>query len=190
MVGDVTGHGMQGAMNAVMTDEMLRAFAGELETLLPALLMTKLNHALKPQMEDQMNVTMVIGLINAGTKTLTLANAAHHAHPLLIRNGEMQPLIAKGMPLGMMAGIKYSEVEFPLQSGDVITFMTDGIIEAHNNQGREYQESERLQQVLTRFTAEMSADAMVDAVIDDVAAFSGETAEQEDDITVVVVKVQ
>ena len=88
----------------------------------------------------------------------------------------------------VMGGVGYSEVEFPLQSGDVLVFMTDGIIEAHDAEGREYQESGRLQKVLVRFTLEMSADAMVEAVIDDVAAFSGETAEQEDDITVVVVK--
>ena len=43
VVGDVTGHGMQGAMNAVMADGILRAFADELGTLSPATLMTKLN---------------------------------------------------------------------------------------------------------------------------------------------------
>ncbi len=77
-----------------------------------------------------------------------------------------------------------------MQSDDVVVFMTDGIIEAHNAEGREYQESERLQQVLTHFTPEMSADAMVKAVMDDVAAFSGENAQREDDMTVVVVKVR
>ena len=101
----------------------------------------------------------------------------------------MQPLIAKGMPLGMMAGVGYSEVEFPLQSGDVVVFMTDGIIEAHDAEGREYQDSGRLERLLEEFTLGMSAEAMVDAVINDAIAYSGEKAEQEDDITVVVVKV-
>ena len=137
-----------------------------------------------------MNVTMVIGLVNAETKMLTLANAAHHAHPLLVRNGKVQPLLAKGMPLGMMAGIPYNEVEFPLQSGDVLVLMTDGIIEAHDAKGKEYQDSGRLEQVLGQFPSDMGADAMVDAVMEDVSAFSGEAAEQEDDITVVVVKVK
>ena len=107
---------------------------------------------------------MVIGLVNSETKVLTLANAAHHAHPLLLRNGEVKLLVAKGMPLGMMAGIPYREAEFPLQGGDVVVFMTDGIIEAHDAEGREYQDSGRLQEVLTRFTPEMPADAMVNAV--------------------------
>ena len=75
---------------------------------------------LQSRLEDQMNVTMVIGLINAFTKTLLLANAGHHAHPLLIRDGVVDQLVSKGMPLGMMASISYREIEFQLQSGDVL----------------------------------------------------------------------
>ena len=41
-----------------------------------------------------------------------------------------------------------------------------------------------------KFTAEMAADAMVEAVIDDAVGFSGKSDEQEDDSTVVTVKVQ
>ncbi len=137
-----------------------------------------------------MNVTMVIGLINSETKTMHLANAGHHAHPLLIRDGTVEPLLAKGMPLGMMAGISYREIEYELQSGDVLMFMTDGIIEAKDSSGQEYQETERLQQVIAQFTADTSAEAMVSALINDATTFGAQmTAEEEDDITVVVVKV-
>ncbi|MCH8296043.1 serine/threonine-protein phosphatase [Candidatus Poribacteria bacterium] len=87
---------------------------------------------------------MVIGLINGVAKKLTLANAGHHAHPQLLRNGQLTPLLAKGMPLGMMAGISYREIAFQLQSGDVVVFMTDGIIEAKDSEGVEYQDTARL----------------------------------------------
>ena len=95
---------------------------------------------------------MVIGVINGVEKTLQLANAGHHAHPLLIRSGAVDPLVSKGMPLGMMAGIEYRQVEFQLQSGDVLVFMTDGIIEAKDSEGVEYQDTGRLQQVLGSFS--------------------------------------
>ena len=39
----------------------------------------------------------------------------------------------------MMAGISYREIAFELQSGDVLVFMTDGIIEAKDTDGKEYQ---------------------------------------------------
>ena len=190
VIADVTGHGMQGPMNATLTDGVLQMAAEEMEQISPATLMMKINNVLKPRMESGMNVTMVIGLINAKTKTLRLANAAHHAHPLLIRTGEIQPLEAKGMPLGMMASVTYREVQHQLQSGDVIVFMTDGIIEAHDGEGNEYEGTGRLQRVAARFTSDMAASAMIDALIDDVSDFSGSTTEREDDMTVVVVKVK
>ena len=131
-------------MNAVMTDGILGTAAKSHSNLSHALLLIELNNVLNPRIEEGMNVTMVIGLINGVAKTLTLANAGHHAHPLLICDGTVEQLLSKGMPLGMMAGISYREIEFQLQSGDVIVFMTDGIIEAKDNSGTEYQETDRL----------------------------------------------
>ena len=169
---------------------MLHTISGEARTFPPQTLMTKLNTVLVPRIESGMNVTMVIGLINGVTKTLVLANAGHHAHPLLVRDGTVESLVAKGMPLGMMAGISYREIEFNLQSGDVLVFMTNGIIEAKDSNGQEYQETERLQQVIGTFTADTPAETMVTALIDDATTFGAQmTAEEEDDITVVVVKV-
>ncbi|MBI1925428.1 serine/threonine-protein phosphatase [Candidatus Poribacteria bacterium] len=159
-------------------------------SLSPAALLGELNAVLNGRLEEQMNVTMVIGTINAQTKTLTLANAAHHAHPLLFRNGEVHPLVCKGMPLGMMAGISDREVEFPLESGDVVVFMTDGIIEVTDGDGTDYADSGRLEQTLKGFTVSMPAQAMVDALINDAVAFGGEKAAQADDMTVVVVNVR
>ncbi|MBI1925434.1 serine/threonine-protein phosphatase [Candidatus Poribacteria bacterium] len=195
VVGDVTGHGMQAAMNAMMTNGILHAVAKGLHHLSPTALLLGLNDALKGRMERGMNVTMVTGTLNAGggsagvSPSLTLANAAHHAHPLLFRNGEVHPLVCKGMPLGMMAGIRYREVEFPLQSGDVLVFMTDGIIEVTDPDGTDYADSGRLQQTLAHLPTEMSAQAMVDALLTDAMGFSGEKSERDDDMTVVVAKI-
>jgi sigma-B regulation protein RsbU (phosphoserine phosphatase) len=190
VVGDVTGHGMQGAMNAVMADGILRAIAAEIKTLAPTTLMAKVNNTLHPQMESGMNVTMVIGHINAAAKTLQLANAGHHAHPLLIRTGEIQPLQAKGMPLGMMAGIPYREVEFSLQSGDVVVFMTDGIIEVRDSDGTYYADSGLLEAAISQFASSLSAEGIVDVIFNDAMAFGGDSTKRDDDMTVVVVKVQ
>ena len=68
--------------------------------------------------------------------------------------------------------------------------MTDGIIEAKDSDGREYQDTDRLQQVIAQFTSDTSAEAMVSALINDATTFGADmTPEEEDDITVVVVKV-
>ena len=187
VIADVTGKLMKGAMNAVMTDGILHSVVKEQEKLSPAALLMKLNDVLKERTEREMNVTMVIGLINVETKILTLSNAAHHAYPLLVRDRKVETLKLGGMPLGMMAGIPYREKQFPLQSGDVLVLMTDGIIEAMDGQGRYYGDTNRLEGVLSQFIPKMSAEAMVDAVIADAIDHGG--GNREDDMTVVVAKV-
>ena len=61
---------------------------------------------------------------------------------------------------------------------------------AKDSSGTEYQDTDRLQQVIAQFTADTSAEAMVSALIDDATTFGANMAsEEEDDITVVFVKV-
>ena len=187
VVGDVTGKAMKGAMNAVMADGILHSIAHNQADYSPASLLMGLNNVLKARIEREMNVTMVIVLINAETKTVTLANAAHHAHPLLLRDGKVESLKLGGFPLGMKAGITYREQQFPLQRGDVLVLMTDGIIEAMDGEGTYYGDTEGLEGVLSQFTPQMSAEAMVDAVIADAIDHGG--GNREDDMTVVVAKV-
>ena len=188
VVADVTGKAMKGAMNAVMADGILRTAAIEQGQFTPASLMMTLNNALKGRMEQYMNVTMVIGTIDAEAKTLTLANAAHHAYPILLHDGESKTLKTGGLPLGMRAGIKYSEEQFQLQSGDVVIFMTDGIIEAQDSEGKMYSDSGRLEESISQFTVDLSAEAMVDVILNDAMNFGGDKAQRDDDMTVVVAK--
>ena len=181
---------MKAAMHAVMVDGVLHAKAEEMESLSPAYLMSKLNNVLKARMELDMNVTMVIGIINSRTQNLTLANAAHHAYPILLREGEIQTLRTGGLPLGMRAGIQYTQEQFQLRSGDVLILMTDGIIEAKDSEGKDYSESGRLEAIIQQFTPDMPAEAMVDAVINDAINYSADKTQRDDDMTVVVAKIQ
>jgi len=206
VVADITGKAMKGAMNAVMADGVLRATAKAQKQLSPASLMAEINDVLKVSMEWGMNVTMVIATINAAPNsgefgyTLTLANAAHHAYPLLLRDGKVQILKGGGLPLGMRAGVEYTEEQFPLESGDVIILMTDGIIEAQNTKEQLYSDSGRLEETVSQFTQDLPAEAMVDAIITDAIDFGGNKTTRDarsnarlrlnDDMTVVVAKIR
>jgi serine phosphatase RsbU (regulator of sigma subunit) len=191
VIADVTGKAMKGAMNAVMTNGILRAKAEEMEMFSPGLLMTRMNGILKARTERLMNVTMVIGMIDARTKTLTLANAGHHVLPLLCREGKIQQLQVTGFfPLGVVKDTQYSEEKFQLQSGDVLILMTDGIIEAQDSEANYYSDSGRLEKTISQFTLHQSAESMVEAILNDAIAFGGDKATRDDDMTVVVAKVQ
>jgi len=191
VVADVTGKGLKGAMNAVMTDGILRAKAEEMAMFSPGLLMTKINGILKARTERLMNVTMIIGMIDAKTKTLTLANAGHHVLPIIFRGSNIQQLQVKGFfPLGVIEGTQYNEEKFQLQSGDVLILMTDGIIEAQDKENQLYSDSGRLEKTISQFASNLSAEEMVEAILNDAINFGGDKSTRDDDMTVVVAKVE
>jgi len=188
VVADVMGKAMKGAMNAMMTDGILRMAAKKQAQLSPASLLMEVNDILKARTERLMNVTMVIGMVDALNKTLTIANAG--ALPLLLREGEILTLKSGDLPLGMITGLEYTEEHLPLQSGDVVILMTDGIIEVQNSAEQFYSESGRLEKTISQFTLDMSAEAMIDTIIEDAIDFGGDKESRDDDMTVVVAKIQ
>ena len=90
----------------------------------------------------------------------------------------------------MKAGIEYDEKQFQLESGDVVIFMTDGIIEAEDSDEQLYEYSGRLEKTISQFTFNLSAELMVDAIINDAIDFGGDESTRDDDMTVVVAKIQ
>jgi sigma-B regulation protein RsbU (phosphoserine phosphatase) len=123
------------------------------------------------------------------SRTLTIANAAHHAHPLLLRRGKIQTLRARGLPVGIKADVKYNELTVKVENRDRLFFMTDGIIEILGNQEQLYDESGRMAELVSRFTPDYSAETMVAKLIEDARDFGKGHHEQQDDMTAVVIRV-
>jgi phosphoserine phosphatase RsbU/P len=70
-----------------------------------------------------------IEIINAG-----------HCRPLLIRGGQVTPLEASGLPLGMFCDGQYETQSARLESGDSLFLYTDGMTEAQSREGEEFGE--------------------------------------------------
>ena len=81
----------------------------------------------------------------------------------------------------------FGSAEVGVSPGDVLVFTSDGIEEARDAEG-EFYGAERLMAVIQR-AADNSADAVRDAVVQDVRQFIGDAA-QGDDLTCVVLKVE
>ena len=107
---------------------------------------------------------------------------------LLIRNGSVQPVKAKGLALGMIPSISYQSTVVDLESGNLLLLMTDGITEPRNSDGVMYEESGRLNEVLSNIPVEMPIEEVVDTIINDVETYTTDE-EQDDDITLVAVRV-
>jgi sigma-B regulation protein RsbU (phosphoserine phosphatase) len=80
----------------------------------------------------------------------------------------------------------YNELKLKLKKGDLLTFLTDGILEAMNSK-KEMYGFERLERNLAIWH-NLRASELRDRLLEDVKQHAG-TAPQHDDMTVVVVRV-
>lgn len=182
---DVSGKGLKAAMNAVLASGMLNTEAERIGGTCGQIL-SALNASLYPQIGKQMFTSLGLASIDLNGKKLQWANAAQ-PYPLIRRGAEVFEFKNDGeLPLGMMPNMIYRDWEWELQTGDVIIFCTDGVIEAES----EFQEmygAERLEKFMADIDPQMSSDNIIKAVLQDIKIFAG-NAEQYDDITVIVVK--
>lgn len=96
-------------------------------------------------------------------------------------------LKAKGLPLGVDAAIPYRESSATIKDGQVLFIGTDGIWETSNEMGELFGK-DRLKAVI-RQHADQSARNILLAVHAAAEEFRGEL-KQEDDLTIVIVKLQ
>jgi hypothetical protein len=125
VIGDVSGKGLRAAMSVSAIMGALRALPIDS----PAAMLHQLNLSLAGRMGGGFATCCMAHAHADGT--MTLANAGHLAP---YRNGkeiELEP----GLPLGIAAGVSYSETTLPFHIGDRLTLMTDGVVEARNTKG-------------------------------------------------------
>jgi sigma-B regulation protein RsbU (phosphoserine phosphatase) len=131
-------------------------------------------------------VVMLFALWNDETRTLQVANSGA-VQPLFCRTGQSQTVQAEGFPLGLFPNAAYDEISLATEPGDVIVFISDGILDAENTQAEMYGQ-ERLSELLCRHR-EQPPRQIADAILADVTRFQGEQ-ERFDDETIIVLKVR
>ena len=189
VLADVTGKGMKGAMNAVLSSGALHSVA-QLE-LSSSEMLQALNNNLYPRFQQYTNCAMAILTIDSTDKTLKYANAGI-PYPMIKRGSDdIEELTIDGTPLGAFRSSEYQETpSIELKSGNLIILFSDGITEASrsDNSDQLYMETDRLAGLIKGLDKTMNAKAVIEAIINDVHDFSGD-AQQNDDMTIVVIKV-
>ena len=145
----------------------------------------KVNYLLWESTADSQFVTAVYGVLDTTSGRFTYTNAGHNP-PLLFRvDGAVVELDRGGPALGVFDTADYEEAFVDLLPGDSLLLYTDGVIEAANEDSKEFG-VKRLQQTVV-VTSELSAFKTVRAILDATRAFSG-TDSFADDFTLVVIK--
>jgi serine phosphatase RsbU (regulator of sigma subunit)/anti-sigma regulatory factor (Ser/Thr protein kinase) len=181
VIGDVTDKGVPAALVMATSRSMLRAAALRHDS--PALVLAEVNDALVPEIPPAMFVTCLYAIIDTDAGEVVFANAGHNL-PYVRTGGGVAELRATGMPLGLMPGMSYEERTHRLQDGDLMVLTSDGITEAHSPDGEMY----GFGRLLAKVGASGKDDDMVGSLVGDLERWTGPGAEQEDDITLVVVR--
>jgi hypothetical protein len=145
VVGDVSGKGLQAAMNA---STLVGAFRNELSHD-PATILKHLNHVM-------LGATSGIGTgkdVTASFATCLCARIYRNGTMEVANAGHLSPYrdgremdLPPGLPLGVIHGMTYEQCTFRLDQGVRLIFLSDGVVEATNPHGELFG-FERTQQV-------------------------------------------
>jgi len=178
VVGDVTDKGVPAALVMSATRSLLRASAQRL--IEPGVVLERVNEQLCPDMPEKMFVTCLYGVLDPPSGHLRFANAGHDV-PYVKTAGGVVELRARGMPLGLMAGMAYEEKEATLAPGDSVLLHSDGVAEAHDPERGMF----GFPRLKTTVADAPVGEDLIERVLSALGAFTGPDAEQEDDITMV-----
>jgi sigma-B regulation protein RsbU (phosphoserine phosphatase) len=180
-IADVSGKGLPAALLMSNLQAAVRAFAQEASS--PATVCGSVNRLLCRNMAPGRFATFCYARIDAAGRRIVYSNAGHNP-PLLIRaDGSFARLTEGGMVLGIFTEVGFEQSELPLAAGDRLLFFTDGITEARNPAGDEYEEEKLAMAAIA--ARRDPVEEMKDAILADVNAFTG--GRFEDDATLIVV---
>ena len=180
-IADIAGKGLPAALLMSNLQAAVRAFAQD--AVSPASINNSINRLLCRNMASGRFATFCYARIEPAAGRIVYSNAGHNP-PFLIRaDGAVEKLSDGGMVLGIFPDVSYDQAEMTLARGDRLLFYTDGITEARNPEGDEYGE-DRLAEAASGVRSK-GAEAIKDAVLDDVNGFT--EGKFEDDATLIVV---
>jgi sigma-B regulation protein RsbU (phosphoserine phosphatase) len=180
-IADIAGKGLPAALLMSNLQAAVRAFAQEAAP--PSAVCGSVNRLLCRNMASGRFATFCYARIDAAGRRIVYSNAGHNP-PLLIRAaGTFERLTEGGMVLGIFPENGYDQAELSLAPGDRLLFFTDGITEARNPAGEEYEEDKLA--AIGIATRGLTVEEMKEAILADVNAFTG--GRFEDDATLIVV---
>ncbi len=185
VIGDVSGHGFGPAL-----------LMAELRAYLRALLLTRsdvgeivglLNRALADDAPEGHFATLLLVRLDPTTRSCLYASAGHVPGYLLGPSGEVKAVLkATGMPLAVLPDGAFDAAPTPpLEPGELLLLLTDGIVEAHGPDDKLFG-LDRVFEVVRAHQGRRARE-IVDSLYGAVRAFCGAQA-QLDDMTAIVIK--
>ncbi len=184
VMGDVSGKGVPAALFMVISKTMLknRALSGGK----PSEILHDVNNSLCEGNDENMFVTIWLGILTISTGELIQASAGHEYPVIKKKDGDYELITTEnGLVIGFMKNIEYKDLVFNLNSGDSLFMYTDGLPEATNAQDKRY-EIEGMLGALNKHKDDEPSELLSD-IQKEVDDFVKE-APQFDDLTMMILK--
>ncbi|MFH1848011.1 MAG: CHASE2 domain-containing protein [Candidatus Omnitrophota bacterium] len=187
MVGDVSGKGVPAALFMARTMTLFKIFSKEGRS--PAMVLKKINDELTGDYRSGLFVTLLYGLFDSAKKNFIFSNAGHLPAIIVRAKGSGMEVIEhrEGMAAGIMEEANFSDKTIELSRGDMVVLYTDGVTEAMDAKRREFG-MDALKEAL-RSSGDGTSQDTLDRLLRAIRSFQGR-ADQHDDITAVVIRVE
>ena len=180
-IGDVSGKGVPASLVMAVTRSLFRSYTSYMDS--PAQIVMQMNASLTDESNEQnMFVTLFLGILDLASGELRFCNAGHNA-PIHLQSGQERCVVlhcVANLPLGVLAGFEYNGQAVSMNEGDTLFLYTDGLNEAENI-GHEQFGDKRITECLTRSENEGPSE-IIHTMQTEVATFVGD-AQQSDDLT-------
>lgn len=188
IVGDVSGKGLSASLYMTKLQTMIKLSC--MDNKSPKEILVDINKRIYEELDKSWFVTITLALFDLKDRKLKFCRAGHMPI-LLASNGTVQSYRTQGLGVGIEKGIVFEksliEEEVTLKPGQIFAFFTDGITEAMNERNELFGD-DKLNSILKNKSEYRSAD-IVNEVWHSVETFRG-TAEMNDDMTLLVIKVK
>jgi phosphoserine phosphatase RsbU/P len=182
VMGDVSGKSIPAALYGAVFSGQIRSLFPN--TLSPAKVLEFLNNSLVARYQSGTYIAVAYCRIDLTSGSGLLANGGM-PFPFLVRDKVISRLEIPGVPLGLMEGIGYDELEFQLEPGDTLILASDGVTDALNSKS-EFYDTERFKESICRNSGRETSECLKNVHLE-LRQFIG-GAEFSDDVTLLALK--
>ncbi len=185
-IGDVSGKGVPAALIMATTRSLFRSVTAREERA--EFIVTEMNNTLSSGNDQNMFITLFVGVLNMKNGKLEYCNAGHNSPVMITAAGQLKQLdVLPNLPIGISVGYNYKPQQIQMHKNEVLFLYTDGLTEAENIDHALFGEEKMMQSLQQQ--ADKQPLFIVEKMQKDVTTFVGE-AQQSDDLTMLAIRYQ
>ena len=184
VMADVSDKGVPAALFMMASKIMVQNYSMICES--PSKILESVNNQICSNNQEDMFVTVWLGILDLETGILRASNAGHEKPVIMNKNGEFELYKDEGgFVVGWYKGTKYKEYELKLEKGSKVFLYTDGVPEATTIDKVQFGRP-RMVETLNKFK-DLSPEEIIKHMKEDIDTFVGNSV-QFDDITMLCVE--